>query len=299
VSVIHLETLTRRYGRRRGVECLSLSVGQGELFGFLGPNGAGKTTTIRVLLGLLRATTGTARVFGLDCWRESKSIKRDLGYLPGDLRLPAWMNGDNALAIHGAVRGADLTRSGRELAERFQLDLRVRVRDMSRGMRQKLGLILALAHAPRLLILDEPTSSLDPLMQQTLLGLLRQLAAEGRTLFFSSHSLGEVEALCDRVAILRDGQLVAHEPLAALRARAQHEVLIRWRDPASAAKFTPPAFLKLTRCEGALWQATLEGPAHTLVDFLAGKPIEDLNIGRPDLETLFQRYYAGEQKGRP
>jgi ABC-2 type transport system ATP-binding protein len=281
------------------VECLSLSVGQGELFGFLGPNGAGKTTTIRVLLGLLRPTTGTARVFGLDCWRDSKSIKRDLGYLPGDLRLPAWVNGDDALAIHGTVRGADLTRSGRELAERFELDLRVGVRDMSRGMRQKLGLILALAHAPRLLVLDEPTSSLDPLMQQILLGLLRQLAAEGRTLFFSSHSLSEVEALCDRVAILRDGQLVANEPLAALRARAQHEVLIRWRDPTSAAKFTPPAFLKLTRCEGALWKATLEGPAHNLVDFLAGKPIEDLNIGRPDLETLFQRYYAGEQEGRP
>ena len=281
------------------MECLSLKVGEGELFGFLGPNGAGKTTTVRVLLGLLRPTSGTARILGLDCWRDSKSIKRDLGYLPGDLRLSAWMNGENALAIYGAVRGCDLMRSGRELAGRFDLDLRVKVRDMSRGMRQKLGLILAFAHSPRLLVLDEPSSSLDPLMQQILLGLLRQLAAQGRTIFFSSHSLNEVEALCDRVAILRDGQLVANEPLAALRARAQHEVLIRWRDPTSAARFTPPAFLKLTRCEGALWQATLEGPAHRLVDFLAGKPIEDLNIGRPDLETLFQRYYAGAPEGRP
>jgi ABC-2 type transport system ATP-binding protein len=299
VPVIQIDTLTHRYGRRRGIEGLSLSVGEGELFGFLGPNGAGKTTTIRVMLGLLRPTTGTARIFGLDCWRDGKSIKRDLGYLPGDLRLPGWMNGENALAIYGAVRGRDLTRSGREFAGRFDFDLRVKVRAMSRGMRQKLGLILALAHSPRLLVLDEPTSSLDPLMQQTLLGVLRQWAAEGRTIFFSSHSLNEVEALCDRVAILRDGQLVANEPLAALRARAQHEVVIRWRDETSAARLAPPAFLKLTRREGALWHGTLDGPAHGLVEFLAGKPIEDLNIGRPDLETLFQRYYDGEQEGRP
>src|SRR5437879_62676 len=125
------------------------------MFGFLGPNGAGKTTTIRVMLGFLRPTAGAARIFGLDCWRDSKAIKRDTGYLPGDLRLPAWMNGATALSIFGVVRGRDLTASGGDLASRFDLDLRVKVRDMSRGMRQKLGLILALAHSPRLLVLDE------------------------------------------------------------------------------------------------------------------------------------------------
>src|SRR5207247_1315609 len=155
VSLIQLDNLTRRYGRRRGVESLSFSVGEGALFGFLGPNGAGKTTTIRVLLGFLRPTSGAAKIFGLDCWRDSKAIKRDIGYLPGDLRLPAWMDGANALSIFGAVRGRDLAGAGRELAEKFDLDLRVKVRDMSRGMRQKLGLILALAHSPRLLVLDE------------------------------------------------------------------------------------------------------------------------------------------------
>jgi ABC-2 type transport system ATP-binding protein len=299
VSLIHLENLTRGYGRSRGVECVSLSVAEGALFGFLGPNGAGKTTTIRVLLGFLRPTGGTATAFGLDCWRESNVIKQDIGYLPGDLRLPAWMNGTAALSISGAVRGRDLSGSGRELAERFDFDLRVRVRDMSRGTRQKLGLILALAHSPRLLVLDEPTSTLDPLMQQVLHELLRQRAAAGHTVFFSSHSLGEVEQLCDRFAIVRNGRLVANESLAALRDRAGHDVTIRWKDESHALGFVPPGFLKLTRREGALWQGTLDGPAHPLVDFLAGKSVEELNIGRPDLESLFRRFYQKDKDLSP
>ena len=296
VSLIHLEKLTRGYGRRRGVEGVSLSVAEGSLFGFLGPNGAGKTTTIRVLLGFLRPGGGAARIFGMDCWRESKAIKRDLGYLPSNLRLPSWMSGAAALSIFGAVRGRDLSGAGRELAEAFDLDLRVKVREMSLGMRQKLGLILALAHAPRLLVLDEPTSALDPLMQQILHELLRHRAAAGHTVFFSSHSLGEVEQLCDRVAIVRDGALVADESLATLRARAGHEVTIRWSD--ESPQFEPPAFLKLTRREGALWQGTLDGPAQPLVEFLAGKPVEELSIGRPDLESLFRRFYGQREEVR-
>ena len=298
MSLIQLENLTRGYGRRRGVELVSLSVAEGVLFGFLGPNGAGKTTTIRVLLGFLRPGSGTARIFGLDCWRDSKAIKRDIGYLPGDLRLSEWMNGATALSIFGAVRGRDLTGSGRELAGTFDLDLRVKVRDMSRGMRQKLGLILALAHAPRLLVLDEPTSALDPLMQQVLHDHLRHLSAAGHTVFFSSHSLGEVEQLCDRVAIVRDGALVADESLAALREKAGHDVTIRWKDESHALGLSPPDFLRLTRRDGAVWQGTLDGPAHRLVDFLAGKQVEELSIGRPDLESLFRRFYQHDEEAR-
>jgi ABC-2 type transport system ATP-binding protein len=298
VSLIQLDHLTRGYGRRRGIEGVSLSVAEGALFGFLGPNGAGKTTTIRVLLGFLRPTGGAAKIFGLDCWRDSKAIKRDVGYLPGDLRLSEWMNGATALSIFGAVRGRDLSRSGCELAAIFDLDLKVNVRDMSRGMRQKLGLILALAHSPRLLVLDEPTSALDPLMQQVLHDLLRRRAAAGHTVFFSSHSLGEVEQLCDRVAIVRDGELVADESLAALRNRAGQDVTIRWQNESHAIKLTPPAFLKLTRREGATWQGTLDGPAHRLVDFLAGQPVEELSIGRPDLESLFRRFYQQSKEAR-
>ncbi len=298
VSLIQLDNLTRRYGRRRAVERVSLSVPEGTLFGFLGPNGAGKTTTIRVMLGFLQPTSGQARIFGLDCWRESKAIKQDIGYLPGDLRLPPWMNGMNALRIFGAVRDKDLTGAGGELAEKFDLDLRVKVRDMSRGMRQKLGLILALAHSPRLLVLDEPTSALDPLMQQVLHDLLRQLAAAGHTVFFSSHSLSEVEQLCDHVAIVRDGEIVANESLDLLRNRAGHDVTIRWRNDASSAPIEPPDFLKLTRREGMIWQGTLDGPVPRLVEFLAGKPVEDLSVGRPDLESLFRRYYEHDREDR-
>jgi len=297
VSLIRLDNLTRHYGGRRGVERVSLSVAEGVLFGFLGPNGAGKTTTIRVMLGFLRPTTGAAKIFGLDCWADSKAIKRDVGYVPGDLRLPSWMNGETALSIFGAVRGQDLTRSGRELAEKFDLDLRVEVREMSRGMRQKLGLVLALAHSPRLLVLDEPTSALDPLMQEILHELLRRWARAGHTVFFSSHSLGEVEQLCDRVAIVRDGELVADESLAALRDRAGHDVIIRWKNESKILRLEPPPFLKLSKREDALWEGTLEGPARRLVDFLAGKPLEDLSIGRPDLESLFRRFYQREQEG--
>ena len=196
MAAIETDDLTRRYGARRGIERVSLTVPDGSRFGFLGPNGAGKTTTIRVLLGFLKPTAGQARVFGRDVWRESALIKSDVGYLPGDLRLYPWLSGELALRIFGGVRGRDLMRAGRELAERFALDLRVKVRNMSRGMRQKLGLILALAPRPKLLILDEPTASLDPLMQETLRAHLRELAARGHTVFFSSHTLSEVEQLC-------------------------------------------------------------------------------------------------------
>ena len=196
------------------------------------------------------------------------------------------MNGGIALSIFGAVRGRDLAGAGRELAEKFDLDLRLKVLDMSRGMRQKLGLILALAHSPRLLVLDEPTSALDPLIQQVLHDLLRQLAAAGRTVFFSSHSLGEVDQLCHHVAIVRDGEIVADESLPALRNRAGHDVTIRWKEDASARPLEPPDFLKLTRREGLVWHGTLDGSVQRLVD------------GRPDLESLFRRFYERDQEGR-
>jgi ABC-2 type transport system ATP-binding protein len=295
VSIIETELLSRHYGPRRGVETVSLQVPEGSLFGFLGPNGAGKTTTIRVLVGLLRASSGSARIFGLDCWRNSRTIKRDVGYMPGDLRLMPWLDGARALSIWGKVRGRDLQPYGRELAERFQLDLRTRVRNMSRGMRQKLGLILALAHKPRLLILDEPTVTLDPLMQSEVQALLRQWAAQGHTVFFSSHTLAEVEQLCDRVAMIRQGRLVADESLEALRRRAGHEVTIRWRDPRDAPA-EPPAYLELTKRQDVIWQGILTGQVDELVRWLADKPLDDLAIGRPDLETLFHQFYAPEQR---
>jgi ABC-2 type transport system ATP-binding protein len=296
MPVIELQDLTRTYGPRRGVERINLAVPQGSIFGFLGPNGAGKTTTIRVMLGFLHPTSGAARIFQRDCWRESSRIKADVGYVPGDLRLYPWLTGLAALRIVGAARGMNLLKSGQVLAERLALDLRVRVRSMSRGMRQKLGLILALAHRPRLLVLDEPTASLDPLMQDELRRILRELASAAHTIFFSSHSLSEVEQLCDRVAIVRDGKLVADETLEALRRRAGHEVVIRFKSARDAGSLEPPTFLHLAHRQDATWTALLDGPVDALVRWLALHEIDDLTIGRPDLETLFRRFYESEER---
>jgi ABC-2 type transport system ATP-binding protein len=291
VSVIAANHLTKRYGRRVGVDRLDLDVPEGSVFGFLGPNGAGKTTTIRVLLGFLRPNAGEASVLGLDCWKRSPRIKRDVGYLPGDLRLYPWMTARNAIRIVGLVRKRDLTERGRDLWDRFELDPEVRVRQMSRGMRQKLGLVLALVHEPKLLILDEPTAGLDPLMQDVLYGCLHEAVARGKTVFFSSHRLSEVEHLCSRVAIIREGRIVADEPLETLRARAAREVKLQFADAEAADRAEAPAFLKVRERTGARWQCDLTGDTPALIRWMASQPIADVTIGPPDLESLFRRFY--------
>ena len=296
MSVIATERLTKRYGHRMGIEELDVSVPDGAVFGFLGPNGSGKTTTIRVLLGLLKPSEGAARIFGLDCWRDSHRIKAEVGYLPGDLRLYGWLTCKQALRIFGQVRRRDLTAAGHELAEYFGLDPGLRVRHMSRGMRQKLGLIIALAHRPKLLILDEPTASLDPIMQERLYEHIRSLASAGHTVFFSSHTLSEVEQLCDHVAILREGKLVADETLQALRARAGRIVTIRWQQTSKPAQITPPACLEVHERRDRQWHATLIGSVMDLVRWSVDQPIEDLSISPPDLASLFQQYYAQKEQ---
>lgn len=292
MDAVIIEALVKRYGRHRAVDGLTLAVPEGSLFGFLGPNGSGKTTAIRVLMGMLRADGGGARVFGCDCWRESPRIKRELGYLPGDLRLYPWLSARAGLRMSGRIRGVDVQGFGATLTESFALDPLVCVRNMSHGMRQKLGLILALAHRPRLLILDEPTTALDPLVQQTLYGHLRALRDAGHTVFFSSHTLGEVEQLCDRVAILRDGRLTALETLEALRSRAKRLVVLRWGNRANEQDQRAPDCLRVVERRGAEWECLLEGPVAELVRWAATAPLDDLAIGKPDLATLFHEYYG-------
>ncbi len=294
MSVVVAEQLTKRYGRRTGIEGLDLSVGQGELLGFLGPNGAGKTTTIRVLLGFLRPSAGRATIFGLDCWRDTARIKQDVGYLPGDLRLYPALTAGEHLKLFGLIRRREFDSPGRALAERYRLELDVPVRKMSRGTRQKLGLVLALAGSPRLLVLDEPTASLDPLTQDLLAGHLRDLAGRGHTIFFSSHTLSEVERLCDRVAIVREGKLVADESIGAMRARAQRHFTIRWSPSSNPNAIAAPAFLDVTRRDGLTWEGSLDGPAPAFARWAAGQPIEDFTVGQPDLDRLFRRHYRQE-----
>lgn len=296
MEIITTDRLSKRYGRRVGIDAVDLQIREGEIFGFLGPNGAGKSTTIRLLLGFLRPTSGRARIFGFDCWRQSRLIKRDVGYLPGDLRLYPWMTLKNALSVFGQVRGIDLSRAGTELAARFRLETNLRVRKMSRGMRQKLGLILSLAHKPRLLILDEPTSGLDPLMQRELADCLRELASRGHTVFFSSHTLSEVEQLCDRVAVVRDGQVVADETLQSLRSRVGRAVTIVFPDADVARQIKPPGFLTVEDHSTAHWQCELVGSTQELIHWAAAQPVQDISIGPPDLESLFRKFYQSRDK---
>jgi len=291
VNVITTQRLSLRYDRRVGIEAVQLQVPEGEIFGVLGPNGAGKTTAIRVLLGMLRPSSGTAQVFGLDCWRESHHIKRELGYLPGDLRLYPWLTAQTAIRMAGQIRGQDLAVPGGALLERFRLDPGVPVRRMSRGMRQKLGIVLALAHRPRLVVLDEPTSGLDPLMRLELASQLRELAAQGHTVFFSSHTLSEVEHLCDRVAIVRAGRMVACETMDLLRRRARRAVTLRFRDAAAAETTAAPALLDVRDRSGPVWRCDLVGGTPELVRWIAQQPIDDITIGPPSLENLFQQFY--------
>lgn len=267
-------------------------MGAGEIFGFLGPNGAGKTTTIRVLLGLLRADGGAARVLGRDCWRESAVIKRDVGYVAGDVRLWRWMTAESALATVGRVRGMDLMGRGLGLCERLGLERGVRVRAMSRGMRQKLALVMALAHGPRVVVLDEPTSGLDPIVQEELARLLREMAAGGSAVFFSSHTLGEVERLCDRVAIVRGGRIVADETIARLRERA-HRVVTLWMEGGVEL----PRILREERREevedGVRVWCELTGSARELAGWVAGEGrVRDYEVSAPDLERLFRGFYS-------
>lgn len=293
---ITTNALTRTYGSRRGVSDINLSIPAGSLYGFLGPNGAGKTTTIRVLLGFLRATSGTARILDMDCWRDSHRIKAEVGAIPGDLRLWPWLTGNSALRLFGRIRGRDIVARGRELAEVLELDLSVKVRQMSRGMRQKLGLILSMAHDPKVLILDEPTTALDPLMQERLRKLLRARAEAGATVFFSSHTLAEVEELCERVAIVKKGLIVADSTLAELRAQAVHEVSIAWKPGCVPAQV--PACLRLTAQSAEQWQGVLasesERDLRELLAFVASQQVADISISRPDLERIFMRYYDDE-----
>src|SRR5688572_8333477 len=236
-AVIETDDLTKRYGEARGVEDVSMTVEAGEVFGFLGPNGAGKTTTIRTLLDLLHPTSGSALLFGLDSQRDSLAIRARLGNLAGDFSYDPRLTGRELVSFLAEVRGLpDLGRAP-QLAERFQADLERPLGELSRGNRQKVGLIQAFFHDPELLILDEPTGGLDPLMQEEFLRLVREEREQGATVFLSSHELDEVQRVCDRVGIIREGRLVAVEKVAKLIGHAYRHVSLEFEEPVDASEY--------------------------------------------------------------
>ena len=291
MNAIEVRSLSKYYGGRVGVENINLAVPRGTIFGFLGPNGAGKTTTIRVLLGLLQASHGSATILENDCWTQGAKARAQAGYLPGDLRLYPWLTADAALDLMRHIRGKELVAEGKRLLSVFDLEPRVRVKNMSRGMRQKLGLILALAHRPEVAILDEPTASLDPLMQARLHQELRARAGDGSCVFLSSHTLDEVEKLCERIAIIRDGRIVADETIAGLRARARRTVILRWKGPAPDTNSILKGVVEFQEQSPTLWRGVLLGDAMELVRWSSLQPLADLSIDEPDLASLFESFY--------
>lgn len=290
MPVIEIEGLTKRYGSVQALSGLELTVPTGTIFGFLGPNGAGKTTTLRILVGLLRATAGHATVFGKDAWSESTDIRSRIGYVSGDVRLYEWMTGTAFLAFCDRARGGGAACEIKRLRDRFDLNLDRRIRSYSRGMKQKLALIQSLMHRPPLLILDEPTVALDPLVQQTLYAELRQVAADGRTVLFSSHTLSEVEALCDRVAIIRSGRLVECATIEEMARRALRRVEFRLNGILPKGMEFPDGLIAKIGVNGTV-TGSWRGRADRLVAWLATLDLADVTIGSPNLEDLFAAYY--------
>ena len=284
--------LTKRYGTAVGIEDLDLEVRVGEVFGFLGPNGAGKTTTIRMLLGLIHPTAGTATIMGMDVVGTGPRIRAHIGYVPGDLALWERMHGHQLLALLAELRGGLPERSWRSLAERFDLDLRPRVRDLSRGNRQKLGLIQALMHEPDLLVLDEPTSGLDPLVQVQFHAVLRECVDRGATVFLSSHVLAEVEQIADRAAIVARGHLLVVDDIEALRGHARRRIDLDFPGPAPGELAGVPGVSDLRLVDGRA-SCTVTGTLTELLRVASAHGVLDVHTHEPDLEDAFVGYVSG------
>lgn len=294
-NAIELCELAKTYGSRRGLTGLTLDVPRGEVFGFLGPNGAGKSTTIRLLLDLIRPTAGTAAVLGLDPRREGVELRRRVGYLAGDFVCDGRQNVRSHLRFLAALRGGVPQGRIDDLADRLGLDQAAKIKRLSKGNRQKVGLVQAFMHRPELLILDEPTSGLDPLAQHTFLGMVAEAAAAGQTVFMSSHIMSEVEAVADRVAIIRDGRLVALETVVNLRRATVREVEVTFASRVPAGTFVdlPGAVWMRLNAEGTTLRGQVAGSPDALIKALAGCSVASIRATEPALEDLFQAYYEG------
>ena len=292
--IIETSNLSVSYGRQRGIRDLNLSVEQGEVFGFLGPNGAGKTTTMRVLLDIIRPTAGRAAIFGLDCQKDGVIIRRRIGTIPGELKLYQQLRADEYFDMIARVSGAAVApATRRDLCERLQLDPRRPMRTYSRGNKQKAGLVAAFMRRPDLLILDEPTTGLDPLIQQHVLDLVREARADGRTVLFSSHVLPEVQEVCDRVGIIRAGQIVATEQVGQLVKSRVQRLHIRFAQPPPAGALDGDGISETGRL-GDRVTFEIRANLNRLLAQAVAFDVLELENEQVTLEEVFMTYYGQE-----
>ncbi|MEJ3747383.1 ABC transporter ATP-binding protein [Actinomycetes bacterium KLBMP 9797] len=295
---INTENLVKTYGRNRGLVGLNLEVRAGEVYGFLGPNGAGKSTTIRILLDLIRPTSGRVTVLGADPRAHGVALRRRIGYLAGDFVVDGRQTGRELLTYLGNLRGGVPRARIAELADRLDLDLNRKIKGLSKGNRQKVGVIQAFMHEPELFVLDEPTSGLDPFLQQEFVGLVKEARTAGRTVFMSSHVMSEVQQTADRVGIIRTGQLVTVERVEELRERAVRRVEVHFADPVSPDEFASLPGVRDATVDGTTLHCRLEGRADPLVKAAARHTVVGLLSEEPDLEELFFTYYQTEGADR-
>jgi len=291
---IQTQGLTKHYGDVEALIDLTLDVHPGEVFGFLGPNGAGKTTTIRTLLDEIRPTAGTASILGMDCRRDSVAIRRRLGYVPGDLAMYPSLTGRYTLTYFANLRGGVEWPYVDELAERLGADLAKKIGDLSSGNRQKVGLIQAFMNRPDVLIMDEPSSGLDPLVQREFHTMMREVAAEGRTVFLSSHTLSEVQRVADRVGILRHGRLIALESVAEMRSKAIRQVVFEFGSPVDPAVFDGVPGVRSVEVTNNRAVLSFDGKMAALLKIAEQHDVLDVTTEEADLEEIFLTYYRDE-----
>jgi ABC-2 type transport system ATP-binding protein len=291
-SIIKTDNLTKYYGKSRGIDNVNITVRKGDIFGFLGPNGAGKSTTIRTLLDFIRPTSGSASIFGLDCQKDTVKIKKRVGYIPGDFGLFGHMTGWKYLEYFGRIRGGFDAEAARKYARMLDIKLDRKMKEYSRGMRQKVAIIQAQMNNPDLLIMDEPTSGLDPLVQQTVMDMLIEEAGQGTTIFLSSHVLSEVEKVCNRVAIIKEGRIATEEKVEDLRKKSGSVVQVKFGEVVSPEAFKIPGVVNPAQHNGYL-KMTVTGNMENVLAEIARHKVADISIHQMTLEDIFMHYYEG------
>lgn len=294
MNVIEVKNLTKTYGKARGISDVSFNVEQGEIFGFIGPNGAGKSTTIRTLLSLIHPTSGSAMIFGKDIIKDASEIKKDIGYLPSEVFYYDNMRVKDLLKYSASFYKKDCRKRMNELAEIMELDLNRKIDDLSLGNKKKVGIVQGLLHEPKLIILDEPTSGLDPLMQHKFFELLEEENKKGATILFSSHILSEVQRLCDRVAIIKEGKIIKLEKISTLKEKNYKKIHIETSTEIGKDYFAIEGVTDLV-VDGHKVDFLFKGDINAVMKKIATTHIVNIGVEEPDLEEIFMHFYEKEE----